>query len=457
MVKQVAGGFTVVAVVVGWLLADVAHADDESDRKDLLSTIDSRVRSMSSELDGFSADADGGDLDDAIAYAREVRDLVSRLERVNGSDSRANEIVSRYPGYLDSFREAAPYVKRLKLDREMASAASSARFSASDSNGYFGAVASELVDAVSEMGAYWRRAFEAASQGACSRLAQGERHPDIEKALETLSKHGASTKATVTQLKKDYNQWLRNVRKLREFSVKDRDEIRDLMCRTGGEYEMERRVTEVADRWASQIASEYGTALGVGDRLRDRAAESRLSKFKGSQQVLEGLRANFENLAKLKNHELRGSNNPKIRTKLEYGKSKHRDLQSSLCGSGYAELKISSSHCSNAIRPGSGCIADCVLPGSTCMVVEIKPDSDQAKDEGNRQRAAYADGLRRWYRSNKVELFKEHPKLQACEDSGQQQLNVDSKLEIYEFCPRSSAELTEDPMTDVSSDVSESE
>lgn len=142
---------------------------------------------------------------------------------------------------------------------------------------------------------------------------------------------------------------------------------------------------------------------------------------------------------------------------LEYGKAKHRDLQSSLCSSGYAELKISSSYCSNAIRPGSNCIADCVVPnGSTCMVIEIKPNSDQAMSDGNSQRAAYADGLRRWYQANKAELFKEHPKLQACEDSSGR-LNVDSRLEIYDFCPRSSAELTDDPMRDVSSDVSESE
>jgi hypothetical protein len=505
-----------VVLVVGVVFAVFAYADEESDRQSYIRSIDDKVKSMSSELDGFSSDSDAGDLDDALSYAREVKDLVSKLEPVKGSDSRANDIVSRYPGYIESFREGARYLKRMKeqqrradgipercnsdeadlqnlirnwvsnpdsvddapsrlvekgrsygrtwgdqlaklkeIDSDMSNARSYARFSASDSDGNFGYVSGEFSDAVTEISDYWKRRYEAVTQ-ACTRLALGERHPDIEKAVETLSRHGTSTKATVTQLKRDYNEWLRRVRKLREFTIKDRDEIRETMCRTGGEYDMERRVGEVADRWASQISSEYGTILGLGDRLRERARESRLAKFKGTQQVLEGLLANFENLEKLKNYELRGANNPRIRTKIEYGKAKHRDLQSSLCSSGYAELKISSSYCSNAIRPGSNCIADCVVPnGSTCMVIEIKPNSDQAIDDGNNQRAAYAEGLRRWYQGNKAELFKENPKLQACEDGGR--FTIDSRLEIYDFCPRSSAELTDDPMKEVPSDISESE
>jgi hypothetical protein len=79
-----------------------------------------------------------------------------------------------------------------------------------------------------------------------------------------------------------------------------------------------------------------------------------------------------------------------------HGKAKHRDLQSSLCSRGHAELK-----------------------------------------------------------GNKAELFKENPQLQACEDGGR--FTIDSRLEIHDFCPRSSAELTDDPMKEVPSDISESE
>jgi hypothetical protein len=511
--RLVGGG---VLVVVGIVFAALAYADEESDRQSYIRSIDDKVKSMSSELDGFSSDSDAGDLDDALSYAREVKDLVSKLESVKGSDSRASDIVSRYPGYIEAFREGARYLKKMKeqqrrgdgipekcvsdeadlqtlirnwvgnpdsaedaptklpekgrnyrrtwgdqlsklkeIDSDMTSALSYARFSASDSYGSFGSVSGEFAEAVTEISAYWKRRYEAVGQ-ACSRLALGERHPDIEKALEILSRHSSSAKATVTQLKRDYNEWQRRVRKLREFTIKDRDEIRETMCRTGGEYDMERRVGEVADRWASQISSEYGSILGLGDRLRERARDSRLAKFKGTREVLDGLRANFENLEKLKNYELRGANNPKIRTKIEYGKAKHRDLQSSLCSSGHAELKISSSYCSNAIRPGSNCIADCVVPSSSsCMVIEIKPNSDQAISDGNSQRAAYADGLRRWYAGNKAELFKENPKLAACEDGAR--FNIESRLEIYDFCPRSSAELSDDPMKEVPSDISESE
>ena len=104
-----------VGVAVGVVLvAGGALADDESDRVDLIKNIDDRLDRMASELSGFDSDRDAGDLDDALSYAREVRDMVGKLERVKGSDSRANEMVSRYPGYVDTFREAARYLKKMK-------------------------------------------------------------------------------------------------------------------------------------------------------------------------------------------------------------------------------------------------------------------------------------------------------------------------------------------------------
>ncbi|MGN6106094.1 MAG: hypothetical protein ACTHU0_13385 [Kofleriaceae bacterium] len=42
-----------------------------------------------------------------------------------------------------------------------------------------------------------------------------------------------------------------------------------MMC-SAGEYEMDRRVIELADRRASQISSAYGMTLGRADALRAR-------------------------------------------------------------------------------------------------------------------------------------------------------------------------------------------
>jgi gas vesicle protein len=67
----------------------------------------------------------------------------------------------------------------------------------------------------------------AAAERVCPRLGLGEKHPDVEKALDDLAKYTTSTKDTVTQLKKDYNAWLKEVRKLRALTDKDHEEIRD--------------------------------------------------------------------------------------------------------------------------------------------------------------------------------------------------------------------------------------
>lgn len=79
----------------------------------------------------------------------------------------------------------------------------------------------------------------------------------------------------------------------------------------------------MADRWASQINSDCGTLLGQSDRLGERAASDKLKKYKGSREVLDGLRANRATLEKIKNSDLQGSNNPKIKVKMQYGTNYH--------------------------------------------------------------------------------------------------------------------------------------
>ncbi|MEP6866427.1 MAG: hypothetical protein ABJE66_37765 [Deltaproteobacteria bacterium] len=487
-------------------------ADDDSDRDSLLREIDDNVGRIADRMNGYDSNSPSY-ADDAISYANNVKDLVDKLDRVKGSDSHANDVVSRYPGYVDQFRQAAQYLRRAKdfqfkskeifdrcqadeadlqqfvrsytgrpetmdegleklpdkardygrkgndaydklreYDRPMQDAASFARFSVS--NDRWSDVSSRFSDSQQRILEFFRTNYERA-EITCKRLALGEKHPDVDKALDDMRRYTGDAKQTVTQLKHDYNEWLRSVRKLREFTANDRDEIRDAMCKAGY-YELDKRVNEVADRWASQISSSYGTILGQSDRLMSRATDDKLKKFKGSAQVREGLGWNRENLEKLKNYELAGSNNPKIRTKLEYGKKRHDEIESSICsGSNYAELEISSSYCSNSIRPGSGCRADCVQVASTCMVIEIKPNNDGAKEEGDRQRAAYADGLNRWYQGNKDELFSKYPNLKQCERDNK--LQVDSRLETYDFCPSASeVQSMESELKDTSADVSES-
>jgi hypothetical protein len=222
------------------------------------------------------------------------------------------------------------------------------------------------------------------------------------------------------------------------------------MC-TAGEYDVPRRVNEVADRWASQIASSYGTMLGQADRLKSRAQADKLKKYKGPRQVLDGLNKNIETMEKMKNYELQGANNPKIRAKLEWGNKRHADLQSSL-GCAFKELTIE--HCSNAIRPGSGCRADClVISGSTCRVVEIKPDSSGGKSEGPAQVDAYMRGFVEWYKRDKAGLFSKYPGMSGCQD--RDELRIATDVVYYEFCSGTVRDELGDVFTELSSNLSE--
>jgi hypothetical protein len=155
-----------------------------------------------------------------------------------------------------------------------------------------------------------------------------------------------------------------------------------------------------------------------------------MAKYKGPKEVIAGLDKNLANLEKLKNYELLGSNNPAIRTKIEWGKKRHLDLQGSCT---YAELEISSSDCSNTVRPGSGCRLDCVKTGSTCKIIEFKPDSDGAKSEGRAQLDAYRPGLQTWYRRDKASLFSRYPSLAQCENSDKSSIEFDTEVITYEM------------------------
>ena len=511
MLKWVAAVALVLAVVLSGRLA---LGDAESDRASLKREINDKVRRIADKLSGFDSRRDASYADEALSYAREVSDLVSKLRDVKESDSDANTIVSNYPGYLESFRDGMRYLKEIKrvqfladgvadrctrdeadlqtlirnyiarpdeadeavsklpakgqeygrtyaptLDKlkdannEFNSNSSYVRFdiSVSSSDPWYD-VKDKYKDAASRMIPYWKERY-APIDAACKRLALGEKHPDIERAVSDLKSYTGDVKQTVRKLKQDYNAWLADARKVREMTDQDHKELRDVMCTKGVDIkDIEQKANAVADRWASQINSAYGTLLGQSDRLGERASSDKLKKYKGSREVLDGLRANRATLEKIKNSDLQGSNNPKIRVKMQYGTNYH----ASWSCSGYKEFEISSSYCSNPIRSGSGCAADCLVLGSTCEIVELKPDNDEAKSMGDKQKSAYEAGLRTWFDKNKDELFKKYPKVSDCVRDGQ--ISTKSRLETYSFCPsESDAKQFGEDLSGISSDLSESE
>jgi len=94
---------------------------------------------------------------------------------------------------------------------------------------------------------------------------------------------------------------------------------------------------------------------------------------------------NSRSLTNIKDGTMKGTNNPKIRAKLEYGKKKHEELQRS---------------CDESEVSVSGGRADCVnFDKDACSVIEFKPNT-YTESEAKNQAARYLDGIRSKYRTD---------------------------------------------------------
>lgn len=105
------GVWTVVIVCV---LSAVVRGDDESDRKRYVEEIDRLLDGIADDLSRVASDSGTGYVDYAIRKADEIRDKVSRLSSVKGSDDKAKRYADYYGRYADSFKEYAKYLRILK-------------------------------------------------------------------------------------------------------------------------------------------------------------------------------------------------------------------------------------------------------------------------------------------------------------------------------------------------------
>lgn len=96
------------------IAAGLVLADDESDRRSLMSQIESKLESTASKLDSLERRSDSSYIDDAQSLVNEVSRFVDDLKRVKGSDSSADRVVSYYPDYIKDFRTASNELKKLK-------------------------------------------------------------------------------------------------------------------------------------------------------------------------------------------------------------------------------------------------------------------------------------------------------------------------------------------------------
>jgi hypothetical protein len=102
------------AVLLVCLLSAVVRGDEESDRKQYIDDIDRLLDGMADDLSRVLSDSGPGYVDYATKRADELKDKVSRLSNVKGSDDKAKRYADYYGRYADSFKEYAKSLRSLK-------------------------------------------------------------------------------------------------------------------------------------------------------------------------------------------------------------------------------------------------------------------------------------------------------------------------------------------------------
>ncbi|MCE9576959.1 MAG: hypothetical protein K8W52_27685 [Deltaproteobacteria bacterium] len=235
----------------------------------------------------------------------------------------------------------------------------------SQSEGPWAAVTSNLRDSADRVSSYWKDKFGAMTR-ACERLVLGRDHPDVKRAVDEMSRDTKAAGETYRELRDEFIRWKAEVDQLRAWSDEDVEGIRQEFCNAPDADELT-KVTEVANRWASQINGLYGSINGSGDRIK-RAADDLIAKkgaLKAAPKVKDAVDKILVSIAKLKDYQLLGSNNPLFKAQADYGVTKHADMQRSCEAS---EIRISGDYCDNPKPNRTDCRLDCV---KRCDIVEI--------------------------------------------------------------------------------------
>lgn len=194
-------------------------------------------------------------------------------------------------------------------------------------------------------------------------------------------------------------------------------------------------LAQIADRVRDRIAPKWndlgarGTAMIASAKELQKVQDEDISK--AASVVLDEVTKTMNSVENILRGELNGSNNPRIRARIEFGKDEHKRIQAdgNKCDKGATEITLP-----------SGKRIDCVqASGGTCTIYEIKPSNDRAKSKGRDQAGGYRrDVLDLFNGTNKdkrQEVFKgDMGVFWKCVDSNDQ-LRVDIGVRAYDYCP----------------------
>jgi hypothetical protein len=226
-------------------------------------------------------------------------------------------------------------------------------------------------------------------------LGAGMARADSKDDLANRKRDWDSMKGRVDDVSSRTDVFLEDSRKLREMDATDLKELITEMCKLdigGDDDRAEELAQKIRDDMMKKVGQEYDKTYAEGsdvtdkvkrvlddmaslrdktkdltssDDVKDEASrlaseiQDRIERLR--DRVLAKLDADYRSLTNVKEGTMNGSNNPKIRAAMEYGKEKHKYNQQ-MCE--VKEVKLDSGH------------PDCVsFQKDACAVWEFKPDS----------------------------------------------------------------------------------
>lgn len=477
-------------------------ADSDKSRALLYQRLGQTLEQAASYLEGVKDRSGTSELDSAIGLADQLLSTLDTLKSARGEDDEAKRISDAWPDKVKDYKRAVEVLRLEKLEQHVIDRAPEVckqaddelaqtiakyvgspddaeegqkvisekaeklgdefrgRLEAADKKkddierlqdeamrfsfdeGKWRPVKERITEGARGIFAYYKERLELAKKD-CERLAMGVKNPAVVEGLKKLGDTNRSATQELDAVKAEYEQWKKDKRGgLYTWYHDDTYAIRDAFCNGESPEDVEKVVNEILSRGVSQL--EHGE-----DDLERRADVliERLDKIKGATGVDGKERSRVRGLivqAKKRLQEtkgkglLRGTNDPKIRSRIEYGKVQHRSKQDS---------------CDGKEVPIGGGFIDCVRVRShECHVVEIKPNNDKAKAKGMARLHEYVADLlslfddkgKKGFESGKLTVFLpciEDPS----DDDKHGKLNVIADdIDTYDYCPN--AEDVTDPI-----------
>jgi hypothetical protein len=200
------------------------------------------------------------------------------------------------------------------------------------------------------------------------------------------------------------------------------EETRRVVTATCEADENERRsvASDTSDRVASSIDRKYSDLKDLKeDALRKLddviSDESLADKQSDAKSYKEEISRRWETIERM-TRAIRGKNHPVVRYLVDEGNRAHRDYQTNSSYCHAYEFSMSSGR------------VDCLIAaGSTCYVVELKPDNSRAIGNGRGQVSGYAEELNNSADTRK-KLVEKDSRFKDC-------TRFEARIDCYKLCP----------------------